>query len=272
VSGASSAGANEIRVEPLGEVSRPIVAVLGLGEAGGAIAADLVARDVVTRGFDPQPARTVAGVEQSRSAAEAVATADVVLSVNAQAVAVSVAASIVDELTSEHLYADLNTTSAEVKREVASVLGPSGAAFVDVALLSPVPGKGLRTPCLASGPGAERFALLFGELGMPVETIGGEAGDAATRKLLRSVFMKGLAAAVIESLSAAERAGCEAWLRAQIGSVIEPSLIDRLVDGSKQHARRRIDEMDAAAAVVAELGLEPHVAPAAAEVLRSLAE
>ncbi len=198
--------------------------------------------------------------------------ADVVLSVNAQAVAVSVARSVAGSLTPAHLYADLNTTSAGVKRAVAETISASGAAFVDVALLSPVPGRGLRTPCVVSGAGAVRFAVLFGALGMPVESIGGLPGDAATRKLLRSVFMKGLAAAVIESLSAAERAGCEAWLRAQIASVIEPSLIDRLVDGSGQHARRRVDEMEAAAAVVADLGLEPHVAQAATAVLRSLVD
>lgn len=253
-------------------MSRPIVAVLGLGEAGGAIAADLVAQCVVTRGFDPEPARVLAGVERSTSAAEAVATAEVVLSVNAQSVAVSVARSVAAVLTPAHLYADLNTTSAEVKRTVAEAIAPSGAAFVDVALLSPVPGNGLRTPCLVSGTGADQFAEIFGPLGMPVESIGGLPGDAATRKLLRSVFMKGLAAAVIESLSAAERAGCEPWLRDQIALVLEPSLIDRLVGGSKQHARRRIDELRAAEALVADLGLEPHVARAAASVLRSLVD
>jgi 3-hydroxyisobutyrate dehydrogenase-like beta-hydroxyacid dehydrogenase len=256
-------------------VSSPIVALLGLGEAGGAIAADLVAQGVVTRGWDPDPDRTVAGAERSSSPGDAVAQADVVLSVNAQAVAVSAAEGVVGVLTAEHLYADLNTTSAEVKRQVAAAIAPSGAAFVDVALLSPVPGNGVRTPCLVSGAGADRFAQVFGALGMPVESIGGLPGDAATRKLLRSVFMKGLAAAVIESLSAAELAGCEPWLRAQIVSVLsgaDASLVDRLVEGSKQHARRRIGEMDAAAAVVADLGLEPHVALAAAAVLRSLAD
>jgi 3-hydroxyisobutyrate dehydrogenase-like beta-hydroxyacid dehydrogenase len=253
-------------------VSGHIVAVLGLGEAGSAIAADLVGQGVETLGFDPEPSRVVPGVERSGSAGEAVTRADVVLSVNAQSVAVSVAQSVAGSLGPTQLYADLNTTSAEVKREVASGIAPSGAAFVDVALLAPVPGLGLRTPCLVSGAGAERFAGVFGAIGMPVEVLSDVPGDAATRKLLRSVFMKGLAAAVIESLSAAELAGCEPWLRAQIESVLDPSLIDRLVDGSKQHARRRIDEMDAAAAVVADLGLEPHVALAAAAVLRSLAE
>ena len=51
--------------------------------------------------------------------------------------------------------------------------------------------------------GAARFAELFEPLGMPVEVVGPEAGDAAGLKLLRSVFMKGVAAAALESLAAA---------------------------------------------------------------------
>ena len=54
---------------------------------------------------------------------------------------------------------------------------------------------------------------------MPVEVLGGEPGAAAARKLLRSVFMKGLAASCVESLRAARAAGCEDWMRAEIEAV-----------------------------------------------------
>ena len=65
------------------------VAVLGLGEAGGRIAADLVAAGCAVRGFDP--ARQPAGIDNADSARSAVAGADVVLSVNAAAVALELA-------------------------------------------------------------------------------------------------------------------------------------------------------------------------------------
>ena len=48
---------------------------------------------------------------------------------------------------------------------------------------------------------------------MPVEVVGSEPGDAAGLKLVRSVFMKGLAASVLESVEAAKRRGAEQWLR-----------------------------------------------------------
>jgi len=253
--------------------SRLVVALLGLGEAGGAIAADLVAGGVRVVGWDPDPGRVVEGVVAAESAREAAVEAEVVLSVNAQSAAIAAAGSVAGVLTPRHLYADLNTTSADVKRRLADAVAPSGAAFADVALLGPVPESGIRTSALVSGSGADRFAAIFGELGMPVDVLGREPGVAATRKLVRSIFTKGLAASVIESLDAARAAGCEPWLRAEIVAMLESAderLVDRLVEGSYRHARRRVEEMDAAAELEAELRLVPRVTTAAADLLRSL--
>ena len=249
------------------------MALLGLGEAGAAIAADLVEAGVDVRGFDPDPARVVAGVRAAATVGEAARGADAVLSVNAGAIALRVAADVVGDLEADQLYADLNTASPATKAAVAQVVSAAGAAFADVALLAPVPGNGMRTPALASGSGAEQFAGLFGSLGMPVRVVGSEPGQAAQRKLLRSVFMKGLAAAIVESLAAAEAAGCEAWLREEIVAVLEnadEALLDRLVRGSRLHAKRRVDEMRAAAELLRGLGVEPHVAEAAAALLAEL--
>src|SRR5206468_4266595 len=57
------------------------IAVLGLGEAGSEIGRDLVAAGADVRGYDPKVA-TVEGVAARGSEAEAVADADLVLSVN----------------------------------------------------------------------------------------------------------------------------------------------------------------------------------------------
>ena len=177
------------------------VAVLGLGEAGGRLAADLGAAGCTVRGWDP--ARRPDGLLNAESDRAAVAGADVVLSVNAAAVALAVAHGVAGELASGTLYADLNTASPRLKQELAETLP---VQFVDVALLGVVPSLGLATPALASGSGAQRFVDLFQPLGMPVEVVGRRPGDAAGLKLLRSVFMKGMAAAAIESIEAA-RAG-----------------------------------------------------------------
>ena len=137
------------------------------------------------------------------------------------------------------------------------MITPTGAGFADVALLGPVPARGLGTPALAAGGGAERFAELVRPLGMPVEVVGDEPGDAAGLKLVRSVFMKGLAASVLESVEAAKLRGAEPWLRREIADVLGEPLLERLLAGTVRHAERRLDEMEAAAAYLQELGVEP---------------
>jgi 3-hydroxyisobutyrate dehydrogenase-like beta-hydroxyacid dehydrogenase len=144
---------------------------------------------------------------------------------------------------------------------------------VDVALMSPVPGKGLRTPMLVSGPAAQRYADLLSPLGAEVTVQPGPVGEAISRKLLRSVFYKGLAAAVVEALAAAEKAGCADWLAGNIGAELagfDASTIDRLVRGTHTHARRRADEMTAAAEQLTELGVPPRIAGAARDLLVEL--
>jgi len=253
---------------------RPVhVALLGLGEAGTAFAADLVALGLSTAGWDPVPARAPAGLRRAESAADAVGGADLVLSLNSAASALPAAEAAAAALSPGSLYADLNTTGIAQKREIAAAIRSAGASFTDVALLAPVPGRGIRTPALASGDGAERYAAILRPLGARVDVVGPEPGEAAARKLLRSVFMKGLAAAVLESLAAADAAGCADWLRADIVDTLrgaDESLVDRLVEGSAQHAVRRTAEMEAAAELLRELGVEPHVSEAAADVLRDL--
>ena len=250
------------------------IGVLGLGEAGSAIAADAAGAGATVRGWDPQPARAADGVERVPASGDVVHGADVVLSVNAAAAALDAARSVAERLVEGQVFADLNAAGPPLKRAVAGVVAQSGALFADVALMGPVPGHGIRTPALASGPGAERFAALLGPLGMPVEVLGPEPGAAAARKLLRSVFLKGVAAAAIESVRAGEAAGCEAWVRAELADVLtsaDAAMLERLLVGSVRHARRRVDEIRDACELLEELGVEPRVARATREWLSELA-
>jgi 3-hydroxyisobutyrate dehydrogenase-like beta-hydroxyacid dehydrogenase len=219
----------------------------------------------VLRAWDP--VQRPDGVPLAASAVDAVRGADAVLSLTTAGHALEAAASVAASLRFDAVYADLNTSAPALKRELAAALP---VPFADVALVGVVPGLGLRVPALASGAGAERVAELFGPLGMPVEVVGERPGDAAGLKLLRSVFMKGIAAATIEALAAARAAGVEGHVRADIAGVLGEPLLERLLEGSQMHAARRVHEMEAAADYVRELGVEPRVAVAAAEWLTQL--
>lgn len=250
------------------------IAILGVGEAGSRFAQDLADLGVDVRAWDPDPERHVDGIGLADSPTEAVAGVDVVLSMNSAAAALDAARAARPALGSGQLYADLNTAAPRLKDELAALVSSSGASFADVALMGPVPSRGVQTPALVSGSGAAAFAAAFGAFGMPIEIVDGGAGSAAARKLVRSVFMKGLAASAIESLQAARAVGCEPWLFEEIARVLDgpgEPLLQRLLEGSRQHAVRRADEMEAACELLEELGVEPRIAKAAAASLEELA-
>jgi 3-hydroxyisobutyrate dehydrogenase-like beta-hydroxyacid dehydrogenase len=249
------------------------VAVLGLGEAGSLIAADLVAAGADVRGYDPKPL-SVEGVQSRGSEAEAVADADLVLSLNSSHDAMTALENALPGLRPGTIWADLNTAAPGLKAALERTAGER-AEVVDVALMSPVPGKGLRTPMLVSGPRSERYRDLLVPLGAEVTVQPGPVGEAISRKLLRSVFYKGLAAAVVEALRGAEAAGCADWLRGNISAELagfDERTVDRLVDGTHTHARRRADEMAAATDQLLELGVPARIAPAARDLLVELRE
>lgn len=253
------------------------VGVLGLGEAGTAIARDLVEAGASVRAYDPLLAtgavvapEGVAVCGNERSAAEG---SELVLSVNSAHDALGALEAGIAGTDPTTVWADLNTAPARLKEQLQARCSAAGRAFADVAMMSPVPGRGVRTPMLVSGDGALRFSQLMAPLGTPIDVLDGPAGLAATKKLLRSVFYKGLAAAVVEALKAADAAGQGEWLREHIRGELDAAdaaLLDRLVEGSVRHALRRGDEMRAAASLLEGLGVPPHVATASAAVLDDL--
>lgn len=254
-------------------MSRVGVTVFGLGEAGAEIAADLVAAGASVRGYDPASTATPAGVARCDDPRAAVEGADLVLGVTAAADAETALRQALDEIPPTALYADLSTSSAGQERHLAAIADARGLLFVDVALMSTVPGTGIRTPQLASGPGAERYVELVAPVGATITVVGLEAGAAATRKLLRSVLVKGLAAITIEAMRAGEAAGLSDWLWDHLVTELEATdeqFLRRLVEGTPPHATRRRHEMEAAASLLEQLGVEPIMTRATAETLDRL--
>jgi 3-hydroxyisobutyrate dehydrogenase-like beta-hydroxyacid dehydrogenase len=248
-----------------------VVAVLGLGEAGSAIARDLVASGTTVRGFDPVVGAPE-GVVETGSDAQACDGAGLVLSLTAAHEAEGAMRAAAPGLAPGTLYADLNTSSAGLKLRLAAIAGKQGVAFADVAIMSPVPGRGIRAPMLVSGPAAAEVAAALTGLGGSAEVLAGPAGAAASRKLVRSVFYKGMATAVVEALRAGRAAGCADWLRENIAEDLGAAMIDRLEQGSIIHAVRRADEMAAASELLAELGVPPRIASASRDWLAQLAK
>ncbi|MDB5070289.1 MAG: 6-phosphogluconate dehydrogenase-like protein [Candidatus Eremiobacteraeota bacterium] len=250
------------------------IAVLGLGEAGSLIARDLARGGAAVRGWDPDLHGDLAGIPIASSFAEAVRGADVVLSVNWAIAALDVAREAFPLLRPGCIYADLNTAGPSLKQELAAIVAPSGAAFVDVAMMTPVPPLGVRVPMFLAGDGAVALAGILRLFGTPLEIVGSQPGEAAARKLTRSVFYKGMSAAICEALEAARAAGVEDWLRGDITRTLataDASTLTRVVDGTHKHAKRRAHEMRDAVELLDELGVPATITRATVESLERIA-
>jgi len=168
-----------------------VIAVLGFGEAGSLLAGDLVAAGATIRGFDPKvPAPP--GVTGAGSDAEAV---------NGRHPGAErqqrerggerPRGPPSARLRPGAAWADLNTAAPSVKQRLAGMGEGRGVPVTDIAMMAPVPGNGLLVPMLASGDGAEGAAQALRGYGANIDVLAGPAGLAATRKLLRSVFLQG---------------------------------------------------------------------------------
>ena len=225
------------------------------------------------RGYDPRVPLPV-GVTGTASDAEAAAGADLILSVNSAKEAVPALTASLDAIGPGAIWADLNTATPGVKQRLAEVGRSRGVPVTDIAMMAPVPGKGLRVPMLASGEAAGRAAATLRGYGADVEVLDGPAGLAALRKLLRSVYYKGLAASIVEALEAARAAGLEDWLRDHIADDLaraDASNVARIITGTRQHAVRRGAEMAAAAEMLTDLGVQPIMADASRALHERLA-
>jgi hypothetical protein len=93
-------------------------------------------------------------------------------------------------------------------------------------------------------------------------------------KLLRSVFMKGLASVVVEAVTAGRAAGLEDFVRTQITAMLAgdgEAVIDRFLTGTRKHAARRSFEMRSTSGYLTELGVPSEMTDASAGAMERMA-
>jgi 3-hydroxyisobutyrate dehydrogenase-like beta-hydroxyacid dehydrogenase len=167
-----------------------------------------------------------------------------------------------------HVYADLNSVSPALKQSIARTIAATGARFVEIAVMSPVPPHGHRVPMLAGGEAAGEFAERLTPFGMRIEIVGREVGVAAATKMFRSIIVKGMEALLTECVLGASRYGAEprvfASLAESFPGINWPELADYMVGRVVVHGERRAREMEEVAETLRSLGIEPIMAEAIA--------
>lgn len=247
----------------------PRVGFLGFGEAGyhmakglagagltGIVAYDKFATDAVAGELIHQRAAD-AGVELVLSVRDLCRRARLIIALVPGRRALSVLKAAARSLTRDHIYVDAGTASVKAMVEAGRLL-EGRAGFVDVAMMGAVPLTGHKVAILASGSHVEAFRGAMERYGMNIRVAGEHPGAATAMKLVRSVFMKGMAAVLIEALEAAHRHGVLAATAQDIaGYMDERSFRDhikRFVCGTAVHAERRAFEMTESLELLRKLG------------------
>lgn len=252
------------------------LALLGFGEAGAAIGtgfAEAGATVVAYDAADPDSAagqvlreRATAGVSVATSPEAALADAHLAISVVVPSAAVAVAEAAAASLRPGQIFLDLNSVSPGTKRSLAAIIEPTGAVFVEGAVLAAVPPRRHRVPIALAGAGAPQVVAILEPLGATLDVLGTEIGAAAALKMQRSLLVKGLEALFIECIAGSERYG----ITDRVLDSMEESFpgagwrdIARYLTGrTALHAPRRSHELAEVATSLAEIGVEPIMASA----------
>jgi 3-hydroxyisobutyrate dehydrogenase-like beta-hydroxyacid dehydrogenase len=252
--------------------NKPRLCFIGFGEAGQAIASGLrdagvehiAAWDILfpqAEGAKLKQAVEAMGARLAASAAEAVASSDIIVAAVTAVSSLDAARSVAPHLAGNPYYLDINSVSPGRKQETARLLD-GAARYVDVAILAPIHPKRHQTPLLLAGPHAQAvMPLLIDELEMRGAIASDQVGSAAALKMIRSVMIKGIEALTAECFLAAQRAGIvdevAASLTNNYPTLDWPKVIAYNLERMASHGIRRADEMEQSAATLTELGIAP---------------
>ncbi len=168
---------------------------------------------------------------------------------------------------SKPLFADCNAVSPVTVREIAAVIAPTDAPFVDAGIIGAPPRKDAEGPTFyASGPHAARFAAID-DYGVVVRAMEAPIGAASGLKMSYAGVTKGTTAIGSAMMLAATRAGAAEGLRDELAES-QPALtpwFERQIPGMSQKAYRWVAEMREIAEFVGE-------DPAAAAMFEAIAK
>jgi 3-hydroxyisobutyrate dehydrogenase-like beta-hydroxyacid dehydrogenase len=264
------------------------IAFIGFGEAGQTISRgllgeaqpslrtyDILFDDAANRGKLKHAAEAL-GVAIARDHADAVRAADLVFLAVTASSSLEAARSCLPGLRQGQLFLDINSVSPQRKIDTAALVAPTGAAYVDVAVMAPVAPYLHKVPCLIGGPGAAALMPRARTLGMVMDRVSAEVGQASAIKMFRSVMVKGLEALFIEAMLAASEYGVESRVLASLKETFPgldwEKLSGYMIERVVSHGTRRAAEMREVAATLEGIGLEPIMSAASAARQQWLAD
>src|ERR1700757_2764648 len=189
-----------------------------------------------------------AGMTAAADARALLAGADFFLSIlppdQAEALARQMAPALT-ALAEKPVYVDCNALSPQTVQQVAAVVAPTGADFVDAGIIGGPPRPGYSPHIYASGPAVAKTATLR-DWGIDWRVIDGPVGVASGLKMSYAGITKGTTAIAAAMLLGAARFGCGEALIAELSSS-QPEMLARMqrgIPGMYDKAYRWVGEME----------------------------
>ncbi|WMJ83714.1 DUF1932 domain-containing protein [Oscillospiraceae bacterium LTW-04] len=227
-----------------------------------------------TMGKQVQSRAQQAGVTLVSSAREVAEWADILFVAVPSSFTMDVCNEIKNVLKNGQVYVDVSASTPAIKQAIWEVVKDTGVLFVDAAMLGSLPKDKHKVPITASGNGAEKFKNLMTPHGMKITLAGEKAGSASAIKLVRSIFMKGIASLMLEMLQAADSYGVSDEVIASISKSMDnipfTSHLDRLVTGSALHCTRRAAELKGSIDMLSEVNISSEMTKATKNRLEAL--
>lgn len=173
---------------------------------------------------------------------------DIIIAVTTAGAALTTAKEVLPWLREGMVYADFNSASPMTKKKIATLVESTGALFVDGVIMTLPSIDKHKALIYLSGTGAKKFVQFGSQWGMNLQIVGDEPGQAATIKMFRSIWAKGIEALLIETLHAAHTCGVSNFVFASIEQFIKKysfaELVDLRVISNVNHSLRRSYEME----------------------------
>ncbi len=266
------------------DTGRPeALAFIGFGEAARAFVTGWAdGRPAAISAFDIKTLSPDASVADAKRAdyashrvaggetvAEALAGAQMVISVVTADQALVAARSACGHIAAGAFYLDCNSCAPNTKREAAGLIEAAGGRYVDVAVMAPVHPRLHHVPLRLSGPHAETVKPLLDALDMKAAITPGDVGASSSIKMIRSIMIKGMEALTAECILSARKAGVEEAVLASLDASFPgfdwKAKAAYNLERVMTHGIRRAAEMREVALTVDDLGLSGDMARAAVE-------
>ena len=248
------------------------VGFIGFGEAGFEIARglhtegidrifffDIISQDADRVSFLRERSQE-AGARSLESARELIEQSDIIFSVVPPAASITVGMEAANYLKTGKFYVDLTSSFPDDMKTINERVEPTGAKFVDGAMMGALPVHRHKVLIYLAGSNAEDVADILNEHGMNIRIAGAEPGQASAIKLILSIVTKGFGALVHEMFLAAHYYDVEEKVLFALNQFYAkglPPSDNRSITRNAIHAQRRVKEMVSSKRLMENIGIDP---------------